>query len=69
MKKLKFAIIGCGRISYKHVEALAKNIEEAELVATCDVILEKAEEKRRIYRKDWSKSRSLFMHIQIIKKC
>ena len=59
MKKLKFAIIGCGRISYKHVEALAKNNEEAELVATCDVILEKAEAKRdRIYRKNWSKSRT-----------
>ena len=46
MKKLKFAIIGCGRISYKHVEALVNNREEAELVATCDVVLEKAEAKR-----------------------
>jgi predicted dehydrogenase len=49
MKKLKFAIIGCGRISYKHVEALAKNSDEAELVATCDVTLEKAEAKRDEY--------------------
>jgi predicted dehydrogenase len=49
MKKLKFAIIGCGRISYKHVEALAKNNEEAELVATCDVILENAEAKKKEY--------------------
>ena len=49
MKKLKFAIIGCGRISYKHVEALAKNNEEAELVATCDVVLEKAEAKKKEY--------------------
>lgn len=49
MKKLKFAIIGCGRISYKHVEALAKNNEEAELVAACDVILEKAEAKKAEY--------------------
>ncbi|WP_252232057.1 Gfo/Idh/MocA family oxidoreductase [Clostridium sp. ZBS15] len=49
MKKLKFAIIGCGRISYKHVEALSKNIEEAELVATCDVMLEKAEAKKAEY--------------------
>lgn len=49
MKKLKFAIIGCGRISYKHVEALAKNVEEAELVATCDVVLEKAEAKKSEY--------------------
>lgn len=49
MKKLKFAIIGCGRISYKHVEALASNMKEAELVATCDVILEKAEAKKAEY--------------------
>lgn len=49
MKKLKFAIIGCGRISYKHIEALAKNNEEAELVATCDVELEKAEAKKKEY--------------------
>ena len=31
MKKLKFAIIGCGRISYKHVEALSNNINEADI--------------------------------------
>ena len=49
MKKLKFAIIGCGRISYKHVEALSKNIGEAELVATCDVVLEKAQAKKDEY--------------------
>lgn len=49
MKKLKFGIIGCGRISYKHVEALINNKEEAELVCTCDVIKEKAEEKKQEY--------------------
>lgn len=38
---LKFAIIGCGRISHKHVEALANNLEEAELVAVCDIVSEK----------------------------
>ena len=49
MKKLKFAIIGCGRISYKHVEALYENKEESELVAVCDVIEEKAKEKKNEY--------------------
>jgi UDP-N-acetyl-2-amino-2-deoxyglucuronate dehydrogenase len=49
MKKLKFAIIGCGRISYKHVEALVKNKAHAELVATCDVVLQNAEAKRVEY--------------------
>lgn len=41
MKKYKFALIGCGRISYKHIDAI-KNINEAELVAVCDIIPEKA---------------------------
>ncbi|WP_392486648.1 Gfo/Idh/MocA family protein [Haloimpatiens sp. FM7315] len=49
MEKLKFAIIGCGRISYKHVEAILNNNEEAVLVATCDIVKEKAEEKRQQY--------------------
>lgn len=49
MKKLKFAIVGCGRISYKHVEALLANKEEAILVATCDIVKEKAEEKKVEY--------------------
>ncbi|WP_244834595.1 Gfo/Idh/MocA family oxidoreductase [Clostridium sp. BJN0001] len=49
MKKLNFAIIGCGRISYKHVEALYNNREEAVLKAVCDVILKKAESKRDEY--------------------
>lgn len=40
MSKFKFAIIGCGRISHKHIEALVNNSEEAELVAVCDIIPE-----------------------------
>ncbi len=41
MKKTKFALVGCGRISKKHIDAL-KEIENAELVAVCDIKLEKA---------------------------
>lgn len=51
MKKLKFAIIGCGRISYKHVEALVHNKEEAVLIATCDVIEKNARAKQEEYIK------------------
>jgi len=40
-KKLKFALVGCGRISGKHIEAL-KEIDDAELVAVCDISIEKA---------------------------
>jgi UDP-N-acetyl-2-amino-2-deoxyglucuronate dehydrogenase len=39
---IKFAIVGCGRILKKHVEAL-KEIDKAELVAVCDVVPQKAE--------------------------
>ncbi|SET04598.1 Gfo/Idh/MocA family protein [Anaerobranca gottschalkii] len=49
MSKIKFAIIGCGRISYKHIEALVNNYEEAELVATCDIVEEKAKKSAEEY--------------------
>lgn len=52
MDKLRFAIIGCGRISYKHVEALVKNREEAVLAAVCDVIEGNAEAKKQEYIKN-----------------
>lgn len=49
MRKLNFGIIGCGRISFKHVEGLVNNKDIADLVATCDVDIEKAEEKKAEY--------------------
>lgn len=49
MEKLKFALMGCGRISYKHIEALIENVENAELVAVCDIFVEKAIERKRQY--------------------
>jgi len=48
-KKLKIAIIGCGRISYKHVEAITEN--EIELAAVCDVVEVNAIDKRDKYVK------------------
>ena len=49
MQKLKCAIIGCGRISYKHVEAIINNSEETELVALCDVVEERAIARKEQY--------------------
>jgi predicted dehydrogenase len=40
---MKFALIGCGRISKKHIDAI-NELEEAKLVAVCDSILERAKE-------------------------
>jgi UDP-N-acetyl-2-amino-2-deoxyglucuronate dehydrogenase len=41
----KFALLGCGRISKNHIEALTKLKKEgkAELVACCDLVREKAD--------------------------
>jgi UDP-N-acetyl-2-amino-2-deoxyglucuronate dehydrogenase len=35
-KKIKIAIIGCGRIAVKHFEAIKKHSDSLELVAVCD---------------------------------
>lgn len=41
MERVKFGIIGCGRISANHLDAI-KNAPSAELVAVCDIVEEKA---------------------------
>lgn len=42
--KVRVAIIGCGGIAnHKHLPSLAANADEAELVAFCDIIVEKAQ--------------------------
>jgi len=47
---LKFALVGCGRIAKRHSELLGLNqIENASLVAVCDIIEEKAREKGEQY--------------------
>lgn len=51
MSKLRFAILGCGRISYKHIEALINNEEDAILVAVCDIVESKAVERKEQYEK------------------
>ncbi|GAB6107669.1 Gfo/Idh/MocA family oxidoreductase [Fusibacter bizertensis] len=50
MSKLKVAILGCGRISYKHIEALTNNLELAELVAVCDLVEDRAKERLQQYQ-------------------
>jgi predicted dehydrogenase len=48
---LRIALIGCGRISFKHIEAYAKNSDRLVLVAACDPRLDRAEAKAAEYRK------------------
>ena len=35
-RRIRFALVGCGRIAEKHFEALERHAERAELVAVCD---------------------------------
>ena len=42
-------LIGCGRISFKHIEAAVKNADRMTLVATCDPVLERARAKAGDY--------------------
>jgi UDP-N-acetyl-2-amino-2-deoxyglucuronate dehydrogenase len=47
-RRIRFALVGCGRISANHFDAIEKHAERAELVGLCDVdpaALQKAEER------------------------
>ena len=46
---LNFAIIGCGRISKNHIEALINNSDNCNLVVLCDIVENKAIERKRQY--------------------
>jgi len=46
MSKVRFAIVGCGRIAYRHIEAIEAN-ENAELAALCDLNIERANERNK----------------------
>ncbi len=59
MDKVKFGLIGCGRISAKHFEAIAQ-IEDAEIIACADIIKARALEAAEKYKvksvyKDYTK--------------
>lgn len=66
MSRLKFAIIGCGRISHKHIEALANNFKEAKLVSVCDIIPEKMDKDVEEYY-DFMKQRGINLDKKINK--
>ncbi len=49
MNLVKFALIGCGRISERHFEAIS-NIPDAEIIACCDIIENRAIEASKKYK-------------------
>ena len=48
MRKIKFGVVGCGKIGMRHAEHISKN-EMAELVAVCDIIKERADNLAKKY--------------------
>lgn len=49
MKKVKFGIVGLGRLGRKHAENLAFRIPNAELLAVCSVVKEEVEEVKNTW--------------------
>lgn len=47
------ALIGCGRISGKHLESIAQLTDDLKLVAVCDIIEERAKNAGEKYGVDW----------------
>ena len=47
--KLRFALVGCARIAYKHAEILSSQLEGAVLTAVCDIDYEKAKKTGEKY--------------------
>jgi UDP-N-acetyl-2-amino-2-deoxyglucuronate dehydrogenase len=70
MDKVKFAIIGCGRIAQRHAEHILNN---GELVAVCDNVSEKADEFAKKYNtKAYHSVEELFAnekHLDVVSVC
>lgn len=47
MTKLRYALIGCGRISPNHIEAARNN--DLDIVAICDIVPERMQEKKAMF--------------------
>ena len=57
MKKIKFALVGCGRISRKHAETISKHLsKKAELIAVSDPQGDRAEKVGKEYGVPYFKS-------------
>ena len=42
MKRVRFALVGCGSIAKKHVEVIVNQLTNTEIVGFCDVVYERA---------------------------
>lgn len=53
MDKIRFALLGCGKIAKKHAEVIHSQIEQAELTAICDLESQRAKEFAGRYGIPW----------------
>lgn len=44
MKKMKFALVGCGKIAKKHTHVIQNYLDDAQIVGFCDTVPERAQE-------------------------
>ena len=49
-RKIKIGIVGCGRISKNHFEAIAEHHKDFEIVAACDPVSELLSAVKKTYR-------------------
>jgi len=52
------ALIGCGRISYKHIEGFVNNSDKIKLTSVCDTVISRAQEKENEYKKFISETKT-----------
>ena len=59
-KKIRIALIGCGRISQKHILAIISENKRCELVAICDNNEERVENIYNFYEKNLKEKNIVF---------
>ena len=55
MKKVKLAIIGCGRVAHHHAKMIS-TLKEIELSCVCDLKTDRAKELGNLYNRPWYKN-------------
>ena len=58
--KINIAIIGCGRISKKHISAMIQEYKRCNLIAICDNNKERINDIYDFYRKELEKNNIAF---------
>ena len=62
---IKYGLIGCGRISYKHVQAFADNASDSRLIACVDPIIELAQKQAQNYIDLMKKNHNIDVEVKV----